>query len=470
MRYALVMLMLCTPVAGCAQDSGAAMTPGRAYYLQYCASCHGQDMGGGGASSLIDGEWAFGGDEESVFRSIKDGIPDIGMPAYGDALDDDQITQIVDAVLGGDVTPPPRERATSGDTIRTWSYIVEVERWVTGLDVPWSIVFLDESKALVTERPGPVRLIVDGELHPDPITDTPEVLSRGQGGMLAVAKDPDYAENGWVYLAYSDPGPRRNSSMTKVARGRIEDHRWVDHQTLWQADEGDYGTSGVHFGTRIVFDNDGYLYFAIGDRGQQQLAQDLSRPHGNVFRIHRDGRIPDDNPFVDHPDAIPSIFSYGHRNPQGLDFHPLTGELWEAEHGPRGGDEINIARAGLNYGWPEITYGINYSGTIITRERVRPGMEQPVWHWTPSTALCAIVFYRGDEFPYWRNHLLAGALANEDLRLLQIQNDRVIHEEIILEGRGRIRDVHSGPDGAIYLLMNEPDEILRLTSAGETQH
>jgi glucose/arabinose dehydrogenase len=427
-------------------------------------------MQGGGAGSLDDKEWKYGGDRDSIFRSIRDGILDAGMPAYGEALTKDQIYQIVDAILGHEVAPATPVDTSKADVVTTLDYQVAVEKWVTGFNLPWSIAFLDNSTALVTERDGPVRLIRDGILHPQPIADTPAVLQRGQGGMMVAVPDPEYAQNGWIYLAFSDPGAERNTSITRVVRGRITDHHWTDNQDIWKADAQHYTTAGVHFGTRIVFDRAGHLYFAIGDRGQQQFAQDLARPNGKIFRLNRDGSIPADNPFVNTPGALPSIFSYGHRNPQGLDFHPLTDELWEAEHGPRGGDEVNISRAGLNYGWPEITYGINYSGTIITRERVRPGMEQPIWFWRPSTAVCAVVFYRGDEFPMWRNHLLAGALANETLRLLRVENNRVIHEEILLQGRGRIRDVHSGPDGAIYLVMNDPHEILRLTSAGETKY
>lgn len=447
--------------------------PGWAYYTQYCAMCHGPNMEGGMSGSLRDGQWQYGGSREQIFASIRDGIPDAGMPAYGNALTAGQVNLIVDVITGGEEEaapePTPEPEPEEYDIIETLDYDIRVETWVEGLSTPWDIVFLDAETALVTEISGPVRLIRNGELHPEPIRDTPEAVAAGQGGMLAVAKDPGYEENGWIYLAYSHGIQRgaRTVSNTRVVRGRIDDHRWLDEEVVFEAPERTYSPARQHFGTRIVFDEEGHLYFSIGDRGSQADAQRLDHSSGKVHRLHRDGSIPEDNPFLDVEGALPSIYTYGHRNQQGLDFHPLTGELWSAEHGPRGGDEINIVRAGNNYGWPEVTYGINYSGTVITRERYRPGIEPPVWVWRPSTAVCAIEFYRGDQFPFWRNHLLATALRNQDLRLLQVRHDRVIHEEVILRDRGRIRDVATGPDGAVYLLMNSPDEILRLSFVEE---
>jgi glucose/arabinose dehydrogenase len=351
--------------------------------------------------------------------------------------------------------------------LETFDYIVAVDAWAEGLDIPWGIAFTGTDDALVTERPGRLRVIKDGKLLPDPVSGTPNVWRRSQGGLLDVAVDPEYAENGWVYLSYSHP--RQNGAMTRIIRGKIVENKWSEEKVLFEAAEDTYTPAGVHFGSRIVFPPDGFLYFSIGERGVPALAQDLSRPNGKVFRIHRDGRIPDDNPFVGQENALPQIFSYGHRNPQGLAVHPVTGDVWETEHGPRGGDELNIIRKGANYGWPEITYGINYNGTVISRERVRPGMEQPIWIWRPSTGTCGLDWYTGTEFPYWNNHLLAGGLASRDLRLLKIENDRVLHEEILLKGR-RTRDVQTGPDGAIYVLVEEPGEVLRLTRVEERKY
>ncbi len=447
--------------------------PGRAFYAQYCATCHGADMDGGMASSLVDGQWEFGDSREDIYRSIADGIPEAGMPAYRDVLDERQINLIVDAIQGVEYVPVSRvveDEPEEYEVLETLDYDVRVEVWVgEGLEVPWGIDFLDASRALVTERAGRLRLVENGQLHPDPIADTPPVVAQGQGGMMAVTVHPDYEENGWIYLAYSralDDGTS-GPSQTSVVRGRIEDHRWVDQETIYRAPEDSHTNARQHFGTRVVFDEAGYLYFVIGDRGDPPTSQRLDSPNGKVHRLWPDGSIPEDNPFVDDEDALDTIYTYGHRNQQGMDIHPVTGDLWTAEHGPRGGDEINLIRAGKNYGWPEITYGIHYDGRTITRERFRPGIEPPVWVWRPSTALCAIEFYRGEQFPLWRNHLLATALRNEDLRLLQVRNDRVIHEEVILRDRGRIRDVTTGPDGAIYLLTSRPHQILRLTAERE---
>jgi glucose/arabinose dehydrogenase len=252
--------------------------------------------------------------------------------------------------------------------------------------------------------------------------------------------------------------------MTAVVRGRIRDGRWVDQQTLFQAPSALYRKGRVHFGSRFVFDGKGYLFFPIGERGHQDDAQDLTRPNGKVHRIHDDGRIPEDNPFVARTDAFPSIWSYGHRNPQGLAQHPLTGELYDAEHGPRGGDELNLVLKGRNYGWPVITYGMNYDGTPITNLTAKEGMEQPVVHWTPSLAVCAIDFYVGDPFPGWRHDLFLSSLAAEELRRLEVEEGRVVHQEVLFKGIGRVRDVVVGPDGYVYVSL-EPGRIARLVPA-----
>ena len=248
----------------------------------------------------------------------------------------------------------------------------------------------------------------------------------------------------------------------------FEDGRWTDEETLFTVDGALHTSSGVHFGSRFVFD-DGFVFFGIGDRGRQDQAQDLGRPNGKVFRIHDDGRVPADNPFVDVDGALPAIWSYGHRNPQGMDLEPATGLLWESEHGPRGGDDINVVGKGLNYGWPVITHGMNYNGTPITDETHREGMEQPKLHWTPSIAVAGIDFYEGDAFPAWTGKLLAGGLASEALHLLTVADGAVTADEIVLKDQGRIRDVASGPDGLIYLLLNGGDprrgRIVRMTPA-----
>jgi glucose/arabinose dehydrogenase len=391
------------------------------------------------------------------------------MPGYEKTLTDQQIKSLVkylrDAEKEAGAIKPPIPQS-----LQTLDYGIDVGIFAEGLEVPWSLAFPDAVTALVTERSGRLRIIENGQLNPKPIEGTPTVVAEGQGGLLAVAPDPDYGKKGnqWIYLAYSHGlkkklGSKRPPAMTRVVRGRIIGHKWEEEQVVFEAPHDTYQTTRHHYGTRIVFDAEQNLYFSIGDRGTGDHAQDLSKPNGKIHRIRRDGSIPEDNPFRNTPGALPSIFSYGNRNPQGLSFHPDTGLLWSAEHGPLGGDEINLIRPGINYGWPVITYGRNYNGSIITDLVRKEGMQQPIWYWKPSTAVCGINFYHGSLFSKWNNKLLVGALKYEDVRVLDVENDRVMHEEVILKNAGRVRDVVCGPDGAIYVVLNNPGTILRLT-------
>jgi glucose/arabinose dehydrogenase len=293
------------------------------------------------------------------------------------------------------------------------------------------------------------------------IRGTPEVFARGQGGLLDVEVHPDYAENGWIYLSYSDPSRSGERGMTAIVRGRLRGDRWIDEETVFRAPGEFYEGARLHFGTRLVFHGP-YLFFTIGDRGRQRQAQDLSRPNGKTHRIHHDGRIPEDNPFVDRDDAFPTIWTYGNRNAQGLALDPSTGNLWETEHGPRGGDELNLLRAGANYGWPVVTFGMNYNGTPITDRTSAPGMVDPVVQWTPSLAVCGLAFYGADRFPEWTGSLLSGGLASQELRLLVLDGEEVVDQPVLVEGKGRVRDVVVGPDGLPYVVFNRPGRIVRM--------
>ncbi len=440
---------------------------GKALYQQYCSSCHGIRLQGGNAQSLIDGVWQFGDARGYIYRNIQFGIPHLGMPSYDQTLNRKEIQAIVDyleqeeAAAGATKPPIPKQ-------LETLDYMLDVQVIAEGLDVPWAIAFIDKNTILVTERPGRVRLIENGQLDPTPLKNTPEVLSEGQGGMLDVAVDPAYPENGCIYLAYSHAlsqqlGQRRPPAMTRIVRGRIKDHTWTDQKVLFESPKKTYLTTRHHYGCRIVFDRKGHLFFGIGDRGRQDDAQNLSLPNGKIYRIYLDGRCPKDNPFYGKKDALPEILAYGIRNPQGLAIHPQTDRLWETEHGPLGGDEINLIRPGRNYGWPEITYGKNYNGTIISKYREKAGMEQPVYYWRPSIAVCGMDFITGEMFPKWKHYLLVTALKYEEVRLLNVKDDRVLHDEVILKNAGRVRDAACGPDGAIYPVLNNPGTILRLT-------
>ena len=456
-------------LAAAAPAAAQDVPPGHALYDEYCATCHGDDLTGGNNSSLIDGEWQFGSSRGGIVQSIAEGIPARGMPAFGDVLSDREVGQIADfiqRVAEGD-SAATNDAPAAPDSLETLDYELDAEVFAHGLDVPWGIAFTGTRGALITERPGQLRVVEGGRLRPEPVAGTPGVLNQGQGGLLDVAVDPQYDENGWVYLSYSHHLPRedeKDPAMTRVVRGRIENNRWTDQQVLFEAPRDTYRRTRHHYGSRIVFGPEGLMYFSIGDRGAGKQAQDLSRPNGKVHRLHRDGSVPESNPFVDREGgALPSIFTYGHRNPQGLAVHPETGQIWESEHGPRGGDELNRLVAGRNYGWPAITYGINYDGTVLTEERRRPGMAQPVLYWRPSIAVSDIAFYRGERFPYWQGHLLVSALKFKEVRLLNMDGGRrVQHQQVMLKELGRVRDVAPGPDGTVYVVLNKPHRVLRL--------
>ncbi len=337
-----------------------------------------------------------------------------------------------------------------------------VETVAEGLEHPWSVAFLPGGGYLVTERPGRLRMIdANGELLARPVGGLPAIRAHGQGGLLDVVLHPGFVENRWVYISYAEAGD--DGFGTAVARGRLRDGRLHDTQVVFRMTP--KSTRGHHFGSRLVFDREGYLYITLGDRGDRPRAQDLNDHAGSVIRLHDDGRIPADNPFVDRSDVKPEIFSYGHRNIQGATLHPRSGRLWTHEHGPQGGDEINLPRAGINHGWPVITYGVNYgSGTPIGEGTHKPGMAQPLYYWVPSIAPSGMAFYDGAAFPGWQGDLFVGSLKFRLLVRLELDDEDVVHEERMLQGDvGRIRDVRQGPDGLLYLLTDADNgALLRL--------
>ncbi|MBK1858905.1 PQQ-dependent sugar dehydrogenase [Cerasicoccus arenae] len=432
-------------------------------YAQHCQVCHGEKLEGGLGASLIDGEWRSDGSIRTLMDILRNGQPEFGMPGFAGQLSESEMRALVIYIQEREkyaLEQPPKPEPGTKNVYSVAGERFRLEKVASGLATPWSVAFLPEGRFLVTEKLGGLRIIEANGKFGEPIKRTPAVFNKGQGGLLEVALHPDYAKNGWVYLAFSDADG--DVSMTKIVRGKISGNNWVEQETIFEAPKKFYTNRGHHFGCRIAFDDKGYLFFSIGERGQQEQAQDTIRPNGKIHRIHDDGRIPSDNPFVEN--GFLTIWSYGNRNPQGLDFHPETGVLWESEHGPRGGDELNVIQRGANYGWPIVTYGMNYNGTPITSETSRPGMEQPIHYWTPSIAVCGIDFYEGDAFPSWKNRLLVGSLRQQELHLITLDGESVVRDEIILEDRGRVRDVASGPDGAIYLVLNSPDELARLVS------
>jgi glucose/arabinose dehydrogenase len=337
-----------------------------------------------------------------------------------------------------------------------------------GLNTPWGIEFIDADHALISERSGGLKWMVKGKLDPKPITGLPATYSQQTtGGYMDIAIDPAYKSNGWIYLAYSqtdgDPTDKNVRGMTKVVRGKIQGNRWVDQQTLFEVPDSLKISGGNRWGCRFLFDKEGFLYFTIGDMARAMDAQNPGKPSGKTFRIHPDGSIPDDNPFRERPGALAAVFTIGNRNVQGLAQDPVTGLLWATEHGPMGGDELNILRKGVNYGWPLATYGVDYSGEIVSKNTEGEGFEPPVLHWSPSIAVCPAEFCSGNLFSKWKNNLFVGALAFEEIRRLIINGDRVEKQEVILKGVGRVRDLKFGPDGALYVLLNSPDVVLRVT-------
>jgi glucose/arabinose dehydrogenase len=332
---------------------------------------------------------------------------------------------------------------------------------VDGLIQPWSIAFLPGGDALITERPGRLRILRQGKLLPQPVEGIPKVFHSGQGGLLEVMPHPNFASNRLLYISYSKPGATDADSRTALIRARFENDKLTQVQEIFDAVSKGRG----HYSGKIAFDKNGYLFLSLGDRQvppegnlEGHPAQDLSNHHGKIVRLHDDGRVPADNPFVSRTGAKPEIWSYGHRNVQGLAIHPETGELLADEHGPQGGDELNLIQAGKNYGWPVIGYGVNYqTGLAIHSGTHRQGMEQPIRVWVPSIGISGLMIYTGDKFPQWRGNLFIGGMAGQQLSRLTLNGQRIVNEETLVQQRGRIRDIRQGPDGYIYLVTDDRD-------------
>jgi glucose/arabinose dehydrogenase len=285
---------------------------------------------------------------------------------------------------------------------------------------------------------------------------------------MDIALDPNYQKNGWVYLAFShnpsNSSDKKTPGMTKIVRGKIKGHQWIDQQTLFEVNDSLKLSEGNRWGCRFLFDKQGHLFFTIGDMGRAGDSQILTRPSGKTFRINSDGSIPKDNPLYGKPKVLQAIYTWGNRNVQGIAQHPVTGVIYASEHGPKGGDELNILKKGANYGWPVITYGVDYDGSIISNETKKEGMEQPITTWTPSIAASAIEFVTSPNFPKWKNNLIVSALGFQEIRRLVIDGDKVTEQELLLKDYGRVRDVKFGPDGALYVLTNGPDAVLRIVA------
>ena len=447
-------------------------------FAEHCAECHGSDLAGGRAPSLFDQAWLNTVDDERLMNGILHGVPNTEMEPFNQVLTEEQAWSLVQYMRNQGDTLRPRPAYVpnpDGQVVQSEKQTFTIEVVAGGLNTPYGFDFLPDGRLLVSERPGTLRIVSDGRLS-DPVKGTPTVHVQQDGGMLDVAVHPNYAQNGWIYLAYVEAQPgwtppppsatpeppagrggrgnaNRPPSMTVFVRGKLSpNNEWVEEQLLFRAPTDLYTTNGAHYGTRFIFDREGHLFFSIGDRGEFRHAQDLTNPLGKIHRVNDDGTVPQDNPFVNQPGAVPSIWTYGNRNPQGFAWAPETGLLWESEHGPSGGDEINIIEKGKNYGWGVATMGTQNG----ISKRTEPGMVDPVVYYTPTIAPSGIGFYTGDRYPGWKNNLFVSGLRGEQLRRLEIAGREVTHQEVVFEQFGRIRDVLTGPDGLLYLLQQNP--------------
>lgn len=319
---------------------------------------------------------------------------------------------------------------------------------VPDLSIPWGFTFLPDNSMLITEKSGELIHFKDGKKTT--IEGLPDIYVRGQGGLLDVEVHPNYEKNGWLYISYASAEGEGDGGNTAIMRAKLVGNKLTENQLLYKA--GPNTRKGQHFGSRLEFDNDGYLFFSVGDRGNRDVnPQDIKKDGGKIYRIHDDGRIPKDNPFVNESNAKTAIYSYGHRNPQGMIKDPKTGAIWTNEHGPRGGDEINIVKSGKNYGWPVISYGINYSGTSFTEITAKEGMEEPLFYWVPSIAPSGMAIVSSKKYKDWEGNVLVGSLKFQYLERLELKKGKVVKREKLLEGMGRVRSVKQGPDGFIYV-------------------
>ncbi|PZV82989.1 glucose/arabinose dehydrogenase [Algoriphagus aquaeductus] len=362
------------------------------------------------------------------------------------------------ACTAKETEPTPDPTSELKFTTSTDKMVIKIDTLYTGFQNPWGMTWISENRMLVTEKKGEILIFKDDKFTGQKVTGLPSVYNNGQAGLLDITVHPNYAQNGWIYIAYAKPV--NNGGATTIARFKLNGNAIADFQELIVTTP--VWNGGTHYGSRIVFDNQNFLYFSNGERGSQDNAQDLKNSHGKIHRIHDDGRIPTDNPFVNTSGAVPSIWTYGNRNPQGLYFDKANNRLWEVEHGPRGGDELNILEKGKNYGWPVITYGINYNGTPITNITEKEGMEQPVKYWTPSIATCGMTMVTSDKYPAWRGNILVAALAGTHIARVEMNGTRATGEEKLLQGIGRVRQVSQSPDGYIYAVTEGTGLLIKI--------
>ena len=488
-----------TPVPGQPPAGGRGGGRGNAVaalFTATCSGCHGTPDVTGRAPWLFDQKWLDGTDDDKIANTIRRGVPEKGMVGFTpEQLSDPQVFQLIAYIRTATANLKPKPTYVAdpeGAVITSEKQTVKMEVLTRDVNTPFGLAFLPDGRLLITERNGALRILDKTKLS-EPIEGTPKPHVQQDGGFLDVTVHPQYAKNGWIYLSYSevqpgfvappppppaDPtaapapaaapaggapgggqgrgrgGPPQPPSNTVIVRGKInKNNEWTDQQVIFRSPTELYVSSGVHFGSRFAWDREGHLFFTLGERGTMQNAQDLKNPLGKIHRVNDDGSVPKDNPFVDTPDADRTIWSYGHRNPEGLAWEPVTGRLWESEHGPSGGDEINIIEKGHNYGWGVASKGIQ-GGITKTSE---PGMDDPIAYYTPAIAPAGITFYTGTRYPGWKNtSLFVGGLVGQQLRRLEINSEKVVKQEVLFGEFGRVRDVIQGPDGYLYVALQSP--------------
>jgi glucose/arabinose dehydrogenase len=483
------------PGAPTVTRAGGRGNPMAAKYTEVCAACHGTSREKGPVGpSLFDEEWVHGSDDDSIVKAIRDGYPEKGMPPFKDALSEQETWQMVAylRIQAANLKDKPvYVPDPDGQIVKSEKQSFKMQIVARNLETPWALAFLPDGRLLITERPGRIRIVdTNGAMEPEPVKGLPKVWEKQDGGLFDVEVHPDYARNGWIYISYSEPlagwvpppppdpnapppaaapgqgrgrGPSNDPpSMTIIMRGHLKNNEFVDQQVLFRAPKELYNQANAHYGSRFIFDRQNHLFFTLGEKQQMMDAQDLSKPTGKIHRINDDGTVPKDNPYVGQPNVVPTIWSYGHRNPQGLAWDPVTGQLWESEHGPSGGDEVNIIQPKHNYGWGVATKGIQNGITKNTE----PGMDDPIRYWTPSVAPSGIAFYTGNQYPAWKNNLFVSCLAGQQLKRLEIANGTVTHEEQVFNQFGRVHDVIQGPDGYLYVTLQLPGQVLSASTPG----
>lgn len=432
-------------------------------YQMYCAGCHGVNL-----DQFVNRKWQYGTNPAKIESIIADGLTDKGMPGFAAALTNNEVRALGEFILAESKQKAIDKVASdfNEDKIFGKQTKFKIETVVSGLEIPWGIEFLENNILLIAERNGTLSTYSKNQ-GLIKVNGLPPIRQGGQGGLMDLKKHPKYNENGFIYISYSYPDKEdKRKGNTAIIRARLKGNQLFDIKEIYKGTP--TTNTNHHFGSRITFDKNGYLYFSIGDRGRRDdFPQKLDNSNGKIHRLHDDGKIPIDNPFADKTNVIKSIYSYGHRNPQGVVVHPVTGDIWTHEHGPRGGDEINIIKPGLNYGWPVISFGINYNGTTFTNDTAKVGMEQPLTYYVPSIAPCGMAFVTSKKYKGWENNLLIGSLRFKYLERCVIKNNKVVEQERLLEGIGRVREVKVSPDGFIYIGVENPGRIVKLIPINE---